>query len=228
MHKFHNDIKREYLKKYSKSNSNLLDLASGRGGDLQKWNSNKNIISVTGYDINEDSVSEAKIRRKNLKSKKDIQFIVKDLSKFKLFCKNKYKIVTSFFAFHYFFKNRRTIDTIFSSISNCTEPGSVVILALFDGDLVKTLPEFFETGLFSINRTNEKSISVTLKNSILSKPEIEYLVSKQQLVDNFEKIGFSIVEYTPFYTIENSKYKLTSEEQMYSDLNVIVVFKRVN
>jgi cyclopropane fatty-acyl-phospholipid synthase-like methyltransferase len=205
MHKFHNDIKREYLKKYSKSNSNLLDLASGRGGDLQKWNSNKNIISVTGYDINEDSVSEAKIRRKNLKSKKDIQFIVKDLSKFKLFCKNKYKIVTSFFAFHYFFKNRRTIDTIFSSISNCTE-----------------------TGLFSINRTNEKSISVTLKNSILSKPEIEYLVSKQQLVDNFEKIGFSIVEYTPFYTIENSKYKLTSEEQMYSDLNVIVVFKRVN
>jgi hypothetical protein len=220
-------VKRKYLQKYSKSNSNLLDLASGRGGDLQKWDTNKNIISVTGYDINENSIAEAKIRRKNLKSKKDIKFSVKDLSKFKLFCKNKYEIVTSFFAFHYFFKNRRTIDTIFSSISNCAEIGSVVILTLFDGELVKSLPSFFETNTFSIDRINEKSISVTLKNSILSNPEIEFLVSKQQLIDNFEKIGFSLVEYTPFYNIDSTKFKLSPEEQLYSDLNVITVFKRI-
>jgi SAM-dependent methyltransferase len=226
MHRFHNDIKRKYLDKYSKSPVKLLDLASGRGGDLKKWGDNKNIIQVDGYDINELSVAEAKERKKSLKIKKQIKFEVKDLSKDRLRCYNKFDLITSFFAFHYFFKNRKTINTIFGSIYNCSAPGTVIILTLFDGELIMTLPEEYSTNLFSINRISNKAISVKLNNSILEKTEIESIVTKQDLIDQFEKINFKLVESVPFYLIKSDKYKLTPEESVYSDLNVVYVFRK--
>ena len=105
MRKFHNQIKLRYLDDYVTEPSRLLDLASGKGGDIHKWNNNKNIISVDGYDINEESVKESIRRRNAARIKKRMTFKVLDLGKNTLSCKDKYDVITSMFAFHYFFTN---------------------------------------------------------------------------------------------------------------------------
>ena len=226
MNIFHNDIKRNYINKYSKTPVKLLDLASGRGGDLKKWCSNKNIIKVQGFDINPVSVAEANNRKRKLQVKKPINFEVKDLSQERLRCSMKFQLITSMFAFHYFFKNRKTINTIFGSIYNCSEPGTVVILTLFNGELINTLPEQYDTDLFSIHRVSPKAISVKLNGTILDTPEIESVVTKEELIDQFNKINFSLVEAKPFYSFNSEKYHLTPEESVYSDLNIVYVFRK--
>jgi mRNA (guanine-N7-)-methyltransferase len=50
MRRFHNNVKRQLYDKYTKNIYKLLDLACGKGGDLDKWVSN-NIKYVVGYDI---------------------------------------------------------------------------------------------------------------------------------------------------------------------------------
>ena len=52
MRKFHNFIKKIYIDKSSEPETRLLDIACGKGGDIYKWLTNKNIVSVKGFDIN--------------------------------------------------------------------------------------------------------------------------------------------------------------------------------
>ena len=66
--KFHNYIKRKFINKYS--GTKLLDLASGKSGDLLKWRDNPKIKNVVGYDINSESIKEGKRRYRTLKNKK--------------------------------------------------------------------------------------------------------------------------------------------------------------
>lgn len=56
MRKFHNWIKRKMYNKYTRGISNLLELAVGKSGDLDKWYKNK-ITNVVGYDIDQDSIA---------------------------------------------------------------------------------------------------------------------------------------------------------------------------
>ena len=86
MRQYHNSIKRQYIHKYTqegKTNVKLLDLACGKGGDLRKWIDSKYIALVRGFDINSDSINEAKRRLAGLKygKGKDITFNTGDLSK---------------------------------------------------------------------------------------------------------------------------------------------------
>jgi ubiquinone/menaquinone biosynthesis C-methylase UbiE len=51
MRKHHNNIKRDLYNRYSKNISNLLEIAVGKGGDMDKWVKN-GVKNVVGYDIN--------------------------------------------------------------------------------------------------------------------------------------------------------------------------------
>lgn len=221
MRKFHNYIKKLYLDKYVNIPSRLLDLASGKGGDILKWKNNKNIKFVQGYDIDTESIEEARNRLKKLNVKKKILFNKKDLSKNPLLCKDKkYDIITSYFAFHYFFKNKGTIDTILKTINNCSKQGTYLILALFDGSKVESI----ENDLYKIKKINNKSIEVYIKESVLDKPAIEYLVDQKILEKKLNKIGFELVEMRNFSELINDKYILSEEEKKLSFLNNIYVF----
>ena len=67
MRRFHNNVKRQLYDKYTKNIDKLLDLACGKGGDLDKWVSN-NIKTVIGYDIDEKSIIEAQRRVREYKT----------------------------------------------------------------------------------------------------------------------------------------------------------------
>ncbi len=231
MRKFHNKIKLKYITDYITEKSNLLDLASGKGGDILKWNSNKMITSVDGYDINEESVKEAIRRRNASKIKKRMTFKVLDLSRVPLKCEEKYKVITSMFAFHYFFKSKQTLETIFKTIDNCSTKGTIIILTLFDGNRVGNIKsKNFYLNTFKDNdkrRNTGNKLEVFIKESVLDKPEIEYIVDPKFLISIMKKHHFNLVEKKDFEELYNDSFELNAEERELSFLNTVYVFKKV-
>lgn len=228
MRKFHNDIKRKYINKYLIKSSNVLDLASGKGGDLNKWITNKNVKSVTGFDLDEESVIEANKRLSKLKTKKKITFNVKNLATESVDCQQPKEIISSFFAFHYFFESTKSLSTILTSIDSCSKNGTVLILTLFDGDNVKNL----ETKEYIIKKIGNKKgnykneLSVYIKGSVLDTPRIEYIVKPDFLIKKLAKINFSLVERKSFSDLYEDKFKLSKGEKDLSFMNSVFIFEK--
>ncbi len=229
MRKFHNEIKRKYINKYIRKPSNVLDLASGKGGDLNKWVTNKFVRSVTGFDLDQDSVIEANKRLSKIKTKKKITFNLKNLATEIVDCGyNSKEIISSFFAFHYFFKSNSTLNTILKSIEKCSKKGSILILTLFDGDRVVDL----ETKEYIIKKNGNgignynNELYVYIKGSVLDIPRIEYIVKPSFLIKKLAKIKFSLIERASFAELYDNKFKLTKTEKDLSFMNSVFIFKR--
>lgn len=228
MRKFHNDLKRKYINKYLIKPSNVLDLASGKGGDLNKWITNKNVKSVQGFDLDEDSVIEANKRLNKLKTKKKITFNVKNLATEIVECSTPNEIISSFFAFHYFFESSKSLTTILKSIDKCSKKGTTLLLTLFDGNKVSDI----ETKEYIIKKLGNKKgnykneLSVYIKGSVLDTPRIEYIVQPDFLIKKLAKINFSLVERVSFADIYDSKFKLTKAEKDLSFMNSVFVFEK--
>jgi len=226
---------------------NLLDLACGKGGDLDKWISN-GVRCVRGYDIDVRSIEEANRRYLNTKEKIDINFYVKDLSKNVLFPgEKKSDIVTSMFAFHYFFESRETFNVIMSSVENNIKEGGIFMGALFDGDSIRNLMnegdyslvdklgdksrEYFRVSKYR-NITDDmfgNKISVLLKDTVLDKPMDEYLVYFSKFVEEMKRRGFELLESSMFseWYGRYGGNKMNNIEKSVSFLNRTFVFKKV-
>jgi SAM-dependent methyltransferase len=236
LRKFHNSIKRNLYNKYAKNVGSLLELAVGKGGDIDKWCSN-NIKHVIGYDINEESITECKKRVKNkqVNCKTKVQVYTKDLSVNIINLKFKVDIVSAMFSFHYFFKNKSTFDTVILSIKSNLKSGGLFIGCFFDGDSVNNFlktnsnnNEFtitkegkFKKGLFG------NKINVYIKGTVLDKPEIEYVVDFTQFVKKMESLGFQLISSELFVDLYDTKFKLSKEEKLLSFLNRTFVFKLI-
>ena len=162
LRKFHNYIKQTLIVNYCmKINAkNLLDIACGRGGDLQKWLNNKlNLKYILAFDnhtesiyssINKgDSYDGAIARFKNIKKhyKNKIPYInfqhlnILDptiLQKLNSIDSNKlYDVVSCQFALHYFSKTDFTLNNVLNIVSLKLRKGGIFIGTATDGDLIK-------------------------------------------------------------------------------------------
>jgi mRNA (guanine-N7-)-methyltransferase len=232
MRKFHNKVKGDMLLFTTKGKSDIriLELAAGSGGDLHKWNKNSKIKAVDGYDI---VIDEAHKRLEKMKTTKSYTFTLKDLSAEVVTCETPYDIISCQFAFHYFFKSKKTMDTVFSSIKNCSSKGTVFYCTLFDGAKVLSLlgdNGKYETPEWYIKKTGKKavhlgnSVEVYIKGSILDKPTVEYLVKPEFLIESLKRIGFSLVLKKNFSEFYNEKHQLSESEKTLSFLNNVYVF----
>lgn len=227
LRKYHNYIKRTYLNKYVLNDSSLLDLASGKGGDLSKWNDNKFIKSVTGYDINVESVKKARKRLFGMKIKKPIKFFIKDLSSNIINCNKKYDIITSHFAFHYFFKNIRSLKNILSTINNCSKSGTILMITMLDGNKVKDINNSnIQLNILDKNKISNygKRLCVRIKGTVLDKPEIEYIVKPTFIIKKMKEIGFELIDTKSFDEIDNKSFNLNKYDKSYSYMNRIYIF----
>lgn len=247
MRLFHNHVKRMLYDKYANNIENLLDLCSGKGGDIDKW-LNNNVINVHGYDIDINSVNEAKSRFKiklNNKLKHNINinynFDVLDLSTNILPEPQKlYNVVSSMFAFHYFFKSKETFETIITTIQNNLILGGYFIGCLFDGEAVNTKLNnpFLDLTRFYIKQKQTNGyhgdifgncINVYIGETVLDKPTDEYLVNFQHFVILMESKGFILVETSMFADIFKQclGFRLNNVEQELSFLNRYFVFRKI-
>lgn len=145
LYKYNNFIKKFLYTKYLKKDNTVLDLAGGRGGDLIKL---KNSSYVLHIDIVESLLQEAKNRHNKLNKKPDITFLQFNLlgnnttkiNKIKKEKKiEKFDIITCQFAFHYFCKNKNTIDFVIDIIAENLKKGGFFIMTGYDGSKIHTL-----------------------------------------------------------------------------------------
>ncbi len=239
MRRFHNWIKRSLISLYSNNNDTLLDLACGKGGDIQKWVDN-NIKKVQGYDIDEESIQEANKRRDKVISKPtsknfNFAFEVKDLSKEKIVTDTFFDISTCFFAIHYFYKKKEVLQFFIRNHLNNLKEDGVFIFTTLDSQRLKDIDYTFISKNLTIKKGVDKGIfgkkiDVYIKDCVLDKETTEYVVDYDTTIDIFTKEGFSLIETYTFDKCfpawkEYGNY-LTSEEKSYSFMNRVYVFRK--
>jgi hypothetical protein len=240
MRRFHNIVKRQLYDKYTKNIDKLMDLACGKGGDLDKWVSN-NIKSVIGYDIDEKSVLEGRRRVKEYRfhSNTQVELYVKDLSKNIIEGNKDCDVVTSMFAFHYFFETEETFNTIMKSIDNNLKEGGYFMGTMFDGESLRNL---LKDGIFTLKDRSEvkfnisvykpltdepfgNKIGVYLKDTVLDIPMDEYVVYFDKFVEIMKYRGYELVESKMFNELDKNSM-MNEIERCVSYLNRYFVFKR--
>jgi mRNA (guanine-N7-)-methyltransferase len=241
MKKFHNNIKRDLIKKYAKNNDTIIDLGCGKGGDMHKWIST-NIKYVKGYDINKEYLKEAEDRYEKIKKQNKIntEIIYKciDLSKKVIDTEHKnVNIITCNFALHYFFENEETFNILKKSIKNNLKINGYFIGTIFDGASVNKMVNNYEFTQFdklfkieNINNNNKlfgNKIKVYLKDSIIDNISYEYLIYFGKFISKMEDEGFILVNSKLFSEIDDFN-NLEDYEKSYSSLNRYFVFKLIN
>jgi mRNA (guanine-N7-)-methyltransferase len=239
LRRFHNWIKRKLIVKYLSKVDNLLDLASGKGGDLNKW-IDAGIGHVEGYDIDIPSVIEAKRRLANTDTKATtVEYHVQDLSKHIIteYGNERFDAVTSMFAFHYFFESAASLMTILETLEHNLKEGGYFICCLFDGELVsEKLKRSFLTSNFTITEKASgdepygNRVGVLMKETVLDEEMDEFLVKSNDLIGILKWRGFEIVETKLFkdtyYEWEKEGNYMNKYNKEVSFLNRYYVFKR--
>ena len=148
LRKFHNFVKLKLYQKYAKKSSILLDIGTGRGGDMLKWHKN-NIQSVIALDINNVYISEAMSRynyNQQLKQRDYKFFHCNSKHIFLNFLQIKhlpilFDSISCMFALHYFFNNTENIKQLLSQISSSLKPGGYFFGTCLDGNKIHSILE---------------------------------------------------------------------------------------
>lgn len=159
---FHNWVKRElinqscdYLRQtHDVKDITLLDLAVGRSGDASKW-FDAGIMHVVGFDIDADSIAEARkryndfinqLKRRGIKNLPKYEFHVMDLSTEesvnaigKLLYRQKFHIVSCQFAIHYFFRTMSALHNLITIVENHIDPHGFFIGTTMNGTRIAEL-----------------------------------------------------------------------------------------
>lgn len=213
----------------------LLDLAVGKGNDMQKWHDN-GIMYVVGFDIDESSINEANIRYnqliKRLKFEKKMipkyKFYVMDLSLSKnigiindIIGDVKFNVVSCQFAIHYFFRDVDSLNTLITVVKNHIHNQGFFIGTTMDGvKIAKKLESAHNFGndIFMIEKEYDvlnkygSTYLVSLgKDSdsdhyFVNKKSKEYIVDIEVLKKVCEKFGLVYVGTIDFESWY-SKYK---------------------
>ena len=180
------------LKENSNQNISLLDMGCGKGGDLHKWKL-YDIDNVLGIDVVPDNIlndtNGAQLRYLNLKYQSEqltektpiVNFLIGDCSKnlrdYSAFNDHKTKaseilpiiskfdIISSQFAFHYFFKNQNSFDNIIKNLNENLADGGYFIGTCFDGKNIVNLLK----GQTEITGTKKGRIIWKIKKNIMMK-----------------------------------------------------------
>jgi len=154
MRDFHNWVKRTMIiniKNLFKKKVNLLDIAVGRGGDIDKWNK-AGISNVFGFDSNTESIHSidpfnpgALFRIQNYQNLSTnihvevgnaIKPSMQLLTNIDMFLLNNklsgFDIISCQFAMHYFFKQEQDLDVTLSIVQKYLSPGGYFIGTILD------------------------------------------------------------------------------------------------
>jgi mRNA (guanine-N7-)-methyltransferase len=134
---FHNKIKKDLITFHSRQGKRHLDIACGRGGDINKWVDAK-LKFVFGVDVSPNEINFARIRYKDALDKykspitqcefeatrdigiRSIEWPIEFPQ-----VKTHFDSVSCMFAAHYFFVSEYSLDCFFSNVASALKPGGV-------------------------------------------------------------------------------------------------------
>ena len=256
MRKYHNKIKEYLYNKYCKDTDYLLELCSGKGGDMHKWIYN-NIKNVCGYDISEKNIKECQRRIQSLRDAKiNTNFYKLDLTKdmsHEIIYKNnpeKYDSICCHFGIHYFFESSSTVDNIIKILDTSLKTDGYFIITFLDNTKINNLFEKSGNGklcysekdgeiLYLMERNQDEQtciygnkLKITLNgNNILGEGSDEWIIDFDNFKTLLESNGYKCVETELFENIYDSKstdMEFMECERDISFLNRYCVFKKTN
>ena len=229
MRKIHNDYKRDLILKYTK-NKSVLDLGSGKGGDIHKY-SLAGIQSITMVEPNEVNIKECISRLKSSKLQKISEVIHSTAENFK--SNKKYDVICLFYILTFFYESRHKLQQLVDIIANhlnsggyCiggTANGIPMLNKLEDGDIVNECYSIKIDNLIS-NDNFGKSIFFDLKSSETATSQKEYLVFFDEFVKMLKEHSImleSFIDYKRRPELNDTENDIT---ELYSDF----VFKKVD
>lgn len=224
MRTFHNNVKMNLLRKYvilSKCKY-LLDIGSGRGGDIFKFD-RCNINTVVGVDIDNDYINEAYTRLSKSKFYSYRNYLFLLINKDEPSISHKlqhfyniqyyYKIISCQFTLHYFFENHKKLQNLCIDINNLLDDNGFFIGTVLDGDKVRDCisrngstfsnKSIVIESLFDVSQP--KSIGDCIRFFMYGtlyfgekSVSTEFLVYKDILVDYLKQYNIELVEWTSF------------------------------
>jgi precorrin-6B methylase 2 len=213
--KHHNFIKRSLFKEIHKSES-LLDIGSGRGGDVISWVNINSNIRVVAVEPNDQNRKELKSRIGNSIIKGNVNILdvkgedSKSIRKAVLesIPGGKVDSISIMLSLSFFWKSDSHLDSLVRTIINNIKPGGVILFLTIDGD---TEEELLEPALHpnlwrkSIDINGVKITLYPKTEKSLGRPsdfiipgenivgnQREYIVKLKDLELRLEKYGFKL------------------------------------
>jgi hypothetical protein len=253
MRRFHNKIKEQLYEKWARNSENLLELCSGRGGDLHKWVYN-NVKSVVGYDISEKNISECRRRMYTMQDKLDnmnLAFHQLDLCSDKAQQvirtnnPNEFQNISCHFGVHYFFQSQETFNNLIKILQTSLATNGYFAVTFMDNvQLDKLYKEHsgnpttcvrekdgeivYYMKRFSGDKPFGNKLRIVLNgNNILGDGSNEYIIDFPYFVECMAASGFEMVDTQLFANIAHpNSSDLTAIEREISFLNRFAVFQK--
>ena len=242
---YHNRIKKE-LYQFLEKGSNILDIGTGVGGDINKWKNNfiledikdKNLILAIEPLISHIEIMKRRINNLNVKNNiKILETIGQDsysiIEECKLFFpEGKADAITLMLSLSFFWKSEDDLDSLVNTIINTIKPGGKILFMTIDGN---TLNKLFKNDKLIIsdlasfeikNKTNSNfnnKISITIDESITASEQDEYLVFIDDLTLKLEKYNFQL----KFIKHANEEKLLTDDQKLYSSLYTYGYYQQI-
>ena len=215
MRRYHNRIKTNLIQSVFKLNPNkkdltLLDIGSGRGGDVAKWRKFSKIVAV---EPNPEHIVELKKRLDTYQltdrvrivnaGGQDIELINKHV---KEFIGDRVDVVSMMLSMSFFWQNQSMVHRLVNTITSNIKPDGNIIFLTIDGDLVEqTFEPAMDTGpaLTKLELTQAtliykgdripKELDIHIEGTIVE-DQTEWLVRIADLILPLRKFGFGFIE----------------------------------
>jgi hypothetical protein len=222
--KYHNEIKRKLiLDNLTNENMIVVDLGSGKGGDLPKYLKAK-FKKLYMIEPNKENLKELKerFRQKEYSSLRNkIEIIESKAENLDLINKitQKADVVFMFYSLTFFFKNRELLQDLASVISGLLKEGGKLVATYMNGD--KVFSNLLKGDIISnsytiksinldINASNYygKEIEIDFKETATATKQLEYLIRDIELSH--------ILSYKDLYLIDIQDTETIGSREIYS------------
>lgn len=212
---YHKRIKRN-LYELIKSGSTILDIGSGKGGDILSWK--KKNLTVIAVEPNENNSKYILSRAKSNNYSNKITLINTVAENSMLInskLKTKVDAVTLMFSLSFFWKSEDNLNSLIQTIVSNLKGGGLILFATINGDAVKQL--FYNTNFVTIGNVTMKltgnEVDLTIPNSIVEH-QTEYLVFISDLMIKLKKYGITLTDHQ----LATNEPMLSKESKLYTSL----------
>lgn len=236
--RYHNREKKALYDALPKRPKVLLDVGSGRGGDVNKWITGgfSHVIMVEPSEENRNELRrrlvDAPFQYRIIPTVgQDIQTIIQQVNDF--LPGKKVDVISYMLSLSFFFDSPKSVNSIIQLTDTLLAEGGHFIAFTVNGQYVK---EFFNDptkyhSINSVKRANFEMITMELRpnetvfinipGSIVQN-QIEYLVDLPELIRRLKEIGVDLVSQTR----ADKETFMTNEERVYSSLYSSVYLRR--
>ena len=200
LRKLHNGHKRQFIKKWVRPGSSVLDCGCGRGGDWHKWRAVR--AHVSAIDPDPASLAEAESRAREMGF--PVRFLgTGDIRQ----ATDTYDVVCYNFSLHYIFENPVTFRESVEALTSAVKPGGLLIgitPELARAELLTSGGQFKDPlGNTLEIKDGKLRVSLTDGPFYAEGPKSEPLLDAEVLVSELAARGFQCLSWAPMLPVPN-------------------------